>query len=216
MLIMSFVFSNILRITNLLVPYPIFLYAGLLPWTFFSLSLTSAMGVFIENSSLIKKIYFPREVLVLSTILAKTFDFFLSLILFFVLMIYFRLPLTFSIFFFIPIFLIQFLFTYSLALILSALNLFYRDIQYLFNLVLSLWFYATPVIYATEFFPEKYQFVFKLNPIAIVINGYRKVLLGGNLPNFFSLGLLSIISLIFFLMVKKLFKKLEKGFADVV
>ena len=216
MLIMSFVFSNILRITNLSVPYPIFLYAGLLPWTFFSLSLTSAMGVFIENSSLIKKIYFPREVLVLSTILAKTFDFFLSLILFFVLMIYFRLPLTFSIFFFIPIFLIQFLFTYSLALILSALNLFYRDIQYLFNLVLSLWFYATPVIYATEFFPEKYQFVFKLNPIAIVINGYRKVLLGGNLPNFFSLGLLSIISLIFFLMVKKLFKKLEKGFADVV
>lgn len=216
MLIMSFVFSNILKIENLGVPYPIFLYAGLLPWTFFVASITSSMGVFIENSSLIKKIYFPREVLVLSTIFAKIFDFFLSAIIFFILMIYFKVKFTGFILFFIPIFFIQFLFTYSLGLILSAINLFYRDVQYLFNLILTLWFYATPVIYATEFFPEKYRFVFKLNPMAVIINGYRQVLLAGDYPNFYSLGLALLISLIFYLMAKIVFKKLEKSFGDIV
>ncbi len=216
MLIMSFVFSNILRIENLGVPYPIFLYAGLLPWTFFVSSISSSMSVFVENSSLIKKIYFPREILVLSTIFAKAFDFFLSAIIFFLLMIYFKVQFTYFIFLFIPIFFIQFLFTYSLGLILSALNLFYRDIQYLFNLILTLWFYATPVIYATEFFPEKYRFIFKLNPMAVIINGYRQVLLGGTYPNFTSLGLALIISILFFLIVKTIFKKLEKEFGDIV
>ncbi len=216
MLIMSFIFSNILRIENLGVPYPIFLYAGLLPWTFFVSSISSSMSVFVENSSLIKKIYFPREILVLSTIFAKAFDFFLSAIIFFLLMIYFKVQFTYFIFLFIPIFFIQFLFTYSLGLILSALNLFYRDIQYLFNLILTLWFYATPIIYATEFFPEKYRFIFKLNPMAVIINGYRQVLLGGTYPNFTSLGLALIISILFFLIVKTIFKKLEKEFGDIV
>ncbi|MFN4212932.1 MAG: ABC transporter permease [Microgenomates group bacterium] len=216
MVIMSFVFSKILKIANLGVPYPLFIYAGLLPWLFMVNSLSSSMNVFISDASLIKKIYFPREILVLSTMLAKTFDFALSFLIFLAMMFFFKVPLTAFIFLFIPIFLIQFLFVYSLGLILAALNLYYRDVQYLFNLVITLWFYLTPVIYAVEFFPQKYRMIFQLNPMAVFINGYRQVLLGGGFFKWTSMLVALFLSLVLFLTAKKIFKKLEKNFADIV
>lgn len=216
MLIISFVFSQVMRTQNIKVAYPVFLYAGLLPWIFFVNSLSSSMNVFINDSALIKKIYFPREVLVLSTLLAKTFDFFISSIIFLILMAYFKIPFTFYMLFFFVIFFIQFLFTFSLSLFLSWTNLFYRDVQYLFNLIISLWFYLTPIIYSVEFLPKKYQFIFKFNPMAVFINAYRQVLLGGKFPNFFSLTIGIITSLILFFFSYKLFKKIEKNLADIV
>jgi ABC-type polysaccharide/polyol phosphate export permease len=216
MLIMSFVFSKILKMGNLGVPYPLFIYAGLLPWLFMVNSLSSAMNVFISDASLIKKIYFPREILVLSTLLAKTFDFFLSFLIFILMMIVFKVAFSPFILFFFLIFLIEFLFVYSLSLVLSAFNLYYRDVQYLFNLIITLWFYVTPVIYAVEFFPEKYRIVFQLNPMAVFINAYRQVLLGGDFPKWSSLGIGVLLSLILFFIAKKIFEKLEKNFADVV
>ncbi|MEO6508384.1 MAG: ABC transporter permease [Patescibacteria group bacterium] len=216
MLIMSFVFSKIIQTGSLGVPYPIYIYAGLLPWTFFSLSLTSSMSVLVENASLIKKIYFPREILILATILAKAFDFLLSTVIFFILMIFFQVPLHAVALLFIPIFLIQILFTLGISLLLSSLNLLYRDIQYLFGLILTLWFYLTPVIYATEFFPENYRWIFKFNPMSVFINAYREVLLGGHLPNWGSLGVGVIIAFTIFGLSYILFKKLEGTFADIV
>lgn len=216
MLIMSFVFSKIMKIQNLGVPYPVFLYAGLLPWIFFGNSLGSSMGVLVGNGSLIKKIYFPREILILSTLLAKAFDFLLASIVFLLLLVFFKVHFTAFMFLFVPIFLIQFLFTYGLSLFLSALNLFYRDVQYLFDLVLTLWFYLTPVIYAVELFPEKYRFIFKFNPMSVFINAYRQVLLGQNWPSFSSLGIGILLSILIFIFSHKIFKKLEGTFADVV
>jgi lipopolysaccharide transport system permease protein len=216
MMIMSFVFSKILKMGNLGVPYPLFIYAGLLPWLFMVNSLSSAMNVFISDASLIKKIYFPREILVLSTLLAKTFDFFLSFLIFILMMIVFKVAFSPFILFFFLIFLIEFLFVYSLSLVLSAFNLYYRDVQYLFNLIITLWFYVTPVIYAVEFFPEKYRIVFQLNPMAVFINAYRQVLLGGDFPKWSSLGIGVLLSLILFFVAKKIFGKLEKNFADIV
>lgn len=215
MLIMSFVFSKILKIQKFDVPYPVFLYAGLLPWVFFRNSLESAMTVLISNGALIKKIYFPREVLVFSTLLAKTFDFLLASIVFLILMIFFKISFTWYMLFFIPVFLIQFLFTYGVALILSALNLFYRDIQYLFDLVLTLWFYLTPIVYKVEFFPNNLRFIFKFNPMSVFINAYRQVLLGGDFPNFSSLMIGAGISFLIFVIAFKIFKNLEGIFADV-
>jgi len=216
MLILSFVFSKILRFGNLGVPYPIFLYAGLLPWTFLSNSLNASLNSLSSNASLIKQIYFPREILVLSTILAKAFDFFLSFGVFLLLMIFFKVPFTFFMLFFFPIFFLQFLFVFGIGLVLAAFNLFYRDVQYLFNLILTLWFYLTPVIYAPEFFPERYRFIFKFNPMAVFINAYRKVLLGGDFPKFSSLFVGFIISTLVFFIAYKIFKKLEGIMADVV
>lgn len=216
MLIMSFVFSQILKPHGIGVPYPVFLYAGLLPWTFFATSLGSSMSVFIEDASLIKKIYFPREVLVLSTLLAKTFDFLLSLIIFVVLMIFFQVPIGPYAFLLIPLFLIQFLFTYALSLMLATMNLFYRDVQYLFNLVITLWFYLTPIVYAVEFFPEKYRWIFKLNPMSVFINAYRQVIFNGTPPNLSSLALGVLVSAIIFFLSYKFYSKVKDSFADIV
>jgi len=216
MLIMSFVFSKIMRLGNLGVPYPVFLYAGLLPWTFFSVSLSSSMDVFFGNSSLLKKIYFPRQILVLSNLLAKAFDFFLSSLIFFGLMLFFRVPFSLYILLFIPIYILHFLFTYSLALILASLNLFYRDIQYLFNLILTLWFYLTPIIYSVEYFPEEYRWIFKINPMSVFINAYRQVLLGGAWPSWSSLGVGAFVTVLLFIIANVIFQKLQKNFADVV
>lgn len=216
MVIMSFVFSNIMRVNDLGVPYPIYLYAGLLPWTFFASALNSSMSVLVEDASLIKKIYFPREVLILSTLLAKTFDFFLSTVIFFVLMLWFHIPFSAYLLLFIPIFIIQFVFTYGIALVLSALNLFYRDVQYLFNLIITLWFYVTPVLYAVEFFPEKYRWVFKVNPMSVFINAYRQVIFNRDFPNTGSLLIGIGIGLAIFFLAFRLFKKMEKVFADFV
>lgn len=216
MLIMSFVFSNVMRIQDIGIPYPLFIYVGLLPWLFFSNSLSSSMGVLETNSSLIKKIYFPREILVLSTVVAKLFDFLLALLIFFLMLIVFKIKFTFYLLLLIPIFLIQFVFTFGLSLFLASINLFYRDIQNLFNLILILWFYLTPVLYAVEFFPERYRWIFKMNPLSVFINAYRQVIFGASLPSFSSLGVGILISVLLFLFSYKVFKKLEGTFADVV
>lgn len=216
MLIMSFVFSKIIKFQNLGVPYSVFLYAGLLPWLFFANSLSGAMDVLVGNSSLIKKIYFPREILILSTLLAKTFDFFLAFIVFLLLMVFFKITFTAYMILFIPIFFLQFLFTYSLSLFLSSVNLFYRDVQYLFNLILTLWFYVTPIIYSVDFFPEKYRWIFKINPMSVFINAYRQVLLSGDYPNVPNLIIGLIVSVLIFFISYSLFKKLEGNFADVI
>ena len=216
MLVMAFVFSIIMRIPNLGVPYPIFLYAGLLPWTLFSNSLNSAVNALVGNAGLITKIYFPREIFVISTIMAKMVDFALSLTIFVVFMIYFKITITWNILWVIPIFAIQQLFTYGLSLFLAAANLFYRDIQYLLSLILLIWMYLTPVIYATEFFPAKYQWIFKLNPMAVIINAYREVILAQGSPNLQSLGIALGLSVILLSLTYKFFKKAEGVFADIV
>ena len=216
MLTMSFIFSKIMKVSNLGVPYPIFIYAGILPWSFFATSLSSGMGVLVENGALLKKIYFPREILVLATLIAKAYDLLLASIIFVVMMIFFNISFTPLIILVLPLFLIQFLFTFAIAILLSSLNLFYRDVQYLFNLILTIWFYFTPVLYAVELFPTQYRWIFKINPMSVFINAYRQILLSHDWPNWSSLGIGIGISLMLFIISYKIFKSLEGTFADVV
>lgn len=216
MTVMAFVFSQILRVGDLGVPYPIFLYAGLLPWTLFTTSLNSSVNVLVGNAGLLTKIYFPRVVFVQSTILAKMIDFLLSSTVFVLFMIYYQIPVTWNVLWFVPIFAIQNLFTYALSLLAAACNLFYRDIQYLLGLFLLVWMYLTPVIYPTDMFPEKYQWIFQLNPMAVFINAYRQVLLGGGMPNLVSLGIGLGLSVGLYVIATSVFRRLEGAFADVV
>lgn len=216
MVIMSFVFSYIMNVQQLGVPYPVYLYAGLLPWTFFATSLSSATNVLVDNASLIKKIYFPREILIIATLMAKVFDFFLASFVFILLMLWFHVAFSWYMLLFFPIFLLQFMFTYAVSLLLSFLNLMYRDVQYLVNLAIMLWFYVTPVLYAVEFFPARYRWIFQINPMSVFINAYRQVLLGKNFPNWSSLGIGVIVTTVIFIISHRLFKKAEGMFADIV
>jgi ABC-type polysaccharide/polyol phosphate export permease len=216
MLIMSFVFSQIVRFSDLGVPYPIYLFVGLLPWTLFSNSLGSTIGVLSENASLIRKIYFPREILIISTLVAKLVDFFFASLIFLGMMVLFQIPFSWHMLLFFPILFVQLLFTFGLSLFLSATNLLYRDVQYLFQLVLGLWFYLTPVIYPIELFPEQYRWIFALNPMAVFINAYRQVLLGQDVFNMASFLIGLSVSILFLIISYAIFKKLEGIIADVV
>ncbi|OGG26688.1 hypothetical protein A2960_00755 [Candidatus Gottesmanbacteria bacterium RIFCSPLOWO2_01_FULL_39_12b] len=216
MLVMTFIFSIVMKVPSLGVPYPIFLYVALLPWNFFSNSLSSSMNSLVANSSLITKIYFPREILVYSTVFAKVIDLILAVSILVIFMIIYRIPVSTRILWVPVIFIIQLIFTTGLSLILSTFNLFYRDIQYLVSLMLMLWMYLTPVIYPVEIIPNEYRFILSLNPMAVFVNAYRQVILGGGDPNLNSLIIGVIVSLFVFLAGFSIFKKLEGIFSDVV
>lgn len=216
LIVMDFVFSKIIKIAQIGVPYIIFLTVALLPWNLFSNSLSSASNSLVGNSSLITKIYFPREILVYATMIAKIVDFLYSCLVLIFFFILFKIPLTITILWVPLIFFIQFIFTAGLSLIIAALNLFYRDIQYLLGLILMLWFYLTPVMYSVEIFPPRYRFIFAFNPMSVLINAYRQTILGGGMPNLVSLSIGLGLSIIIFILGYLLFKKLEGQFADYV
>lgn len=217
MLVMSFAFSVIMRIpTNASsnIPYSVFLFVGFLPWTLFSNSLSSSCSSLVSSSSLITKIYFPRTILVLATTIAKIIDFLFALSILVFYMIAFQIPVNINIFWVIPIFIIQQIFTLGLSLFFAAANLLYRDVQYLLNLVLVLWMYLTPVIYPADIVPEQYKFVFQLNPMAVIINAYRQTVLGGGEPNYAGLTIALAVSFLTLLFGLSYFKSREKIFAD--
>ncbi len=216
LIVMNFLFSIVLRIPSQGIPFIIFLAVALLPWNFFANSLSSSVNSLVSNSSLITKIYFPREILVYSTIIAKMVDFLFSCIALVIFFLVYKTTLTLTLFWVPLIFVIQIIFTTGLSLILAALNLFYRDIQYLLNLVVMLWMYLTPVMYPVEIVPEKYRFIFSLNPMSVIINAYRQTILGGGEPNYFSLTVAFITSSVIFAVSFYLFKKMEGEFADYV
>lgn len=217
MLVMSFAFSVIMRIpTNSAqhIPYSIFLFVALLPWNLFANSLSASSNSLVNNSSLITKVYFPRSILVLASIISKLVDFLFALSILVVYMIIYQIPLSLNILWVIPIFFIQEIFTIGLSLFLAAANLLYRDIQYLINLILVLWMYATPVIYPADLVPERFRIIFQLNPMAVIVNAYRQTILGGGVPNYTSLFVALAVSFLTLYLGLAYFKSREKIFAD--
>jgi ABC-type polysaccharide/polyol phosphate export permease len=129
-------------------------------------------------------------------------------------MIAYQIPINTNILWVFPIFIIQQIFTLGLSLFFAAANLIYRDIQYLLNMIILLWMYATPVFYPADLVPEKYSIFFKLNPMAVIINAYRQTILGGGPPNYSSLIIAFVLSIIILLIGLSYFKSREKIFAD--
>lgn len=217
MLVMSFAFSIIMRIpTNAAghIPYSIFLFVALLPWTLFSNSIASGGNALVGAGPLITKIYFPRTILVIATIFAKVVDFVFALSILVIYMIYYQVPINLNILWVIPIFLIQMIFTIGFSLFVAAANLLYRDIQYLISLLLLLWMYLTPVIYPADLVPEKFRIIFQLNPMAVIINAYRQTVLGGLPPNYQSIIVALVVSVLTLILGLAYFKNKEKIFAD--
>ncbi|MFA7301103.1 MAG: ABC transporter permease [Candidatus Shapirobacteria bacterium] len=217
MLVMSFAFSIILRIptnSSSHIPYSIFLFVALLPWNLFSTSLIASTSSLVNSSSLITKVYFPRTILVISAILSKIVDFLFALIILIIYMIIYQMPISANIMWVIPIFIIQQIFTLGVSLFLAASNLLYRDIQYLLTLILTLWFYITPVIYPADIVPERYKIFFQINPMAVIINAYRQTILGNGAPNYLSLFIALGVSIVTLYFGFSYFKSREKIFAD--
>lgn len=215
LLVYSFVFSIIFRFPTNDIPYPIFLFAGLIPWIYLQTSITASTASLVDNADLLRKVYFPREVFIYAAILAKAIDFFFASSLLLIFMLFYRVEFHLTIIFIIPLIIIQIILSTGLSLFASTFNLFYRDVQHLMSLLLLMWLYLTPVVYPLSMVPKEYVFIYKLNPMVGIIEGYRSALFG----NPFDTGIIflsAVISIIIFISGFLVFKKSEKVFADIV
>lgn len=216
LVVLSIVFSYVFRVPTDDVPYPIFLFVALVPWMFTTNAITFATSSVLANSSLITKVNLPREILPMSAISAKLIDLALtSLILAFFLIIY-NISFNPSLFFVPVIFLVQLALILGISFILSATNVFFRDVENVLGIFLTIWMYLTPVLYSSELIPENLKLLFYLNPMTGLINAYRATVLYGNLPDWPSF-LYSVFFAVFILILGwNYFRKRAKYFADVI
>lgn len=197
-------------------PYPLFVFAGLLPWTFFNAALTQSSTSIVSSANLVTKVYFPRLIIPLSATLVPIVDFLLGLVVFFGLFAWYGIWPHWHVVF-IPAFLaIAFLAAQGISLFLSALNVRYRDVQYIVPFLTQLWLYLTPVIYPVSLIPQKWHWVLALNPMAGVVDGFRWSVLGKGVPDFSVYGISLAVALFFAVAGLAYFRRFEQTFADVI
>ncbi|MFN2233141.1 MAG: ABC transporter permease [Anaerolineales bacterium] len=215
-LILTIIFTRFVPIDTGTIPYPVFSYVAVVPWTFFANSLTDMTSSLISNMDLMTKIYFPREVLPISAMLARLMDFGIAYLILLVLMFIYRIPVNFSALMFLPLVLaIQIILITGLGLALSAANVFFRDVGSVLGLVMSLWFYASPIIYPITTIPEQYRSLYFLNPMAGILEAYRDILINGQIPGAYMIPAI-VISLVLLAFGYWFFKRVEFLFADIV
>jgi lipopolysaccharide transport system permease protein len=218
MIVFTFLFGRIAKLpTDGNIPYPIFSYTALLPWGLFVAALNQASRSLTSNQNMVSKIYFPRLVLPLASVLSGLIDFVIAFVILIGLMIYYHIAPSINVLWALPLFLLLTIITaLGVALWLSAINVQYRDVNYALPFMTQFWLFATPVAYSSNLISEKWRLVYSLNPMAGVVNGFRWALLGvGNGPDaglWISLGiaLLILISGLFY------FRNMEKTFADTI
>lgn len=214
--IFSVIFTRFVPVDTGAIPYPVFSYVAMAPWTFFATSLQDMTTSLTINFNLVTKVYFPREVLPVSSMLARLLDFGVASLVLVVLMILYRMPVTLSLLLFVPLILIvQILLILGVGLITSAANVFFRDVQPLLTLVTQLWFYASPIIYPVTLVPEKWRILYFLNPMAGILEAYRSVLLRQSVPDY-TLLIAAAESVLALAFGYWLFKRVEFQFADIV
>lgn len=216
MIVFSVFFGRLAKIPSEGIPYPIFVYVGLLPWSYFSQSLTHSVESIVTNANLIRKVYFPRLITPLSASMSATVDFFIAFVILLFLMVYYQFIPTKEAIFFPFLVLLTFLCSAGIGFWLSALNVMYRDIRYIIPFAIRLGMFVTPVIYPVSFLPERYSWILYLNPMAGIIESYRASILGYKSIPVFGLFLSIVITLLFFVSGVFFFRKIEKNFADVV
>lgn len=215
MVIFSIFFGSLAKLPSDGIPYPIFAYTALLPWTLFSESITRSTNTMVMNSNIIKKVYFPRMALPISSVLSPVIDFAIAFVILILMMIYYGIMPTVNVIW-LPVFLLLAIVTsLGIGLWTSALNAKYRDIQYVVPFMLQIWMFASPVVYAASMIPAKYQFLYGLNPMAGVIEGFRWSLLGTDSPGMIILASI-IVSVVLLVSGAFYFRRMEKTFADEV
>jgi lipopolysaccharide transport system permease protein len=214
--IFTLIFSGIAKLPSDELPYALFFMAGLLPWTLFSMAVTTGISSLTDQSNLVAKIYFPREILPLASMTASTLDFLIALLFLIVMMIHFRVELTWNLLYAIPILIIEILLIIGVTLFLSMVNVWYRDITHAAGLMLQLWMFLTPIIYPLRLVPGKYRVIYGLNPMVGIIEGFRSAVIKGEPPEPGSLLVSFGISVLVFFFGYGLFKLYESRLADVI
>lgn len=212
--IYSLVFSVFMRLA---IPhYALFLFTGLLPWAWFSTALTNATAAVVANGNLIKKVYFPLEILPLVNVTTNLVNYLLSLPVLLVFMAVAGLPFTTALMYFPLLVAIQFGLTLGLSLVLCTLNAFFRDVEQLLSPALMAWFYLTPIVYTQDAVPAHYRALIYLNPMAPLVKGYQDVFFYGQAPQLGTLGYAAALGAVAFAIGYAAFHRHKFSFAEVV
>ncbi len=220
MLVFSGLFGVLLKVPSGGVPYPIFAYTALIPWTYFSSSLTRSSTNLVDSANLITKVYFPRLVIPLSGVLSGLLDFAVAFVMLGILMLFYRIAPT-AAAILLPLFLLLAMLTaLGFGLWLSALNVRYRDIKVMVPFIVQIWMYLTPVVYGSNLIPERFRWLLGLNPMTGVVEGFRWALLGRHLADAQAPGPIFAVSVLIALIVlftgAIFFRRTERTFADII
>jgi lipopolysaccharide transport system permease protein len=215
MVVFSIFFGNLAKIPSDGIPYPLFSYAALLPWTLFAEGITRSTNSMIINANIITKVYFPRLIMPISGVMSPLVDFIIAFAILIGMMFYYGFIPTINILF-VPAFILLALMTsLGVGLWLSAFNVQYRDFQYTLPFLIQLWLFASPVVYPSSLLSEPYRWIYGLNPMAGVIEGFRWALLGTNPPStLIAFSALIVIGIL--ISGAYYFKRMENTFADLV
>ena len=216
MVIFSLFFGRLAQVPSDGLPYPIFSYAALVPWTFFATALTQASNSLVLSANMVKKIYFPRLTLPIATVLAGVIDFALAFVVLLAMMFYYGLPLTINMLW-LPLFLLLALVTsLGVSLWLSAMNVQFRDVHYTIPFLTQAWLFATPIAYPSSLLSEPWRTLYGLNPMAGVVEGFRWALLGTDTAPGPMTMVSAVVALILFVGGALYFQRMEQSFADVL
>jgi len=217
MIVFNFIFGNVAKVPTDNIPYPIFSYTALLPWGLFTNALNQASRSLTANQNMVTKIYFPRLVLPISSVLAGLVDFAIAFVILVGLMFYYGVTPAWNVLWTLPLFILLSIITaLGVALWLSAINVQYRDVNYALPFLTQFWLFITPVAYSASVISEKWQLVYSLNPMAGVVNGFRWALLGAGTGPDIGLWVSTGISLVILVSGLFYFRNMERTFADTI
>jgi lipopolysaccharide transport system permease protein len=215
MLLFTLVFGRLARLPSDNIPYPLFAYAGLVPWTFFANAITNAANSLVGSTSLVTKVYFPRMIIPAAPVLAGLVDLAVALLLLVPLLIYYQVTLTWQLLF-LPLFIcLATLLAFGIGMLLAGLNVKYRDIRYALPFAVQLWLFASPVIYPLSITPPRWKWIFTLNPMTGIIEGTRSSLFGRPF-DWTAIGASLLVALFVIALAAYFFRRVEDGFADVI
>jgi len=216
MLLFTFIFTYIIPTKMADYPYVLFFYAGTLPWSFFSSSLNYAIPSLTNHYNLVTKIYFPREILPLSGVGVAFIDFVFACAVYVLLLIFFKTNITWHVLWFVPLFFLLMIFTVGIAMILAALNVYYRDVNLASNFLIQLWFFASPVFYSIDRLSLKLKLILFLNPLTFIIENMRRCVLEGRGVVWWQFLFMSVFVGALFYLSYRFFILTERKFADVI
>ncbi|MEM1177065.1 MAG: ABC transporter permease [Acidobacteriota bacterium] len=216
MVVFSLFFGGLAKIPSDGLPYPIFSFAALVPWTFFANALSQSSNSLVGSANLLRKIYFPRLVIPLSSVIAGAVDFILAFGVLLLMMAYFGIAPTINVVF-LPLLLVLSTTTaLGVGLWLSAMNVQFRDVRYTVPFATQLWLFATPIAYPSSLLAEKWQLVYSLNPMVGVVEGFRWALLGTETAPGPMIAVSALASLVLLVSGAFYFRRMERSFADLV
>jgi len=216
MLISTIVFGVLLKVPSPGMPYPLFVLAALMPWSLFATSLQKSSISLVGNANLITKIYFPRLIIPISSVIAVLVDFVISLVVLLAMMVFYKIYPTWNVLWLLPLVLLSVLAALAVGIWLSALNVQYRDVQHMVPFLIQIWMYASPIVYPIETIPAGiWRTLSGLNPMVGVVQGFSWALLGGAAPD---MTMLVSVGMVLLLLISGLFyfRRMEKTFADIV